>query len=120
MSNLIVYTDSLLLLAITTHGLITSNYINTFSLIEIVDAINKLVNKDSGPMAISSKFIKFNSDKITPILLNVFNSILETGYIPNERKHSYITPIPKKESKIDVSNYRGIAMQSTNLNYSIC
>lgn len=92
---------------------IWENYVNSFNISEVTDAINSLdENKDSGPMQIQAKFLKFNNATIAPILTNIFNSILETGFIPHEWKHSFITPIPKKGSSINISNYRGIAMQS--------
>lgn len=63
-------------------------------------------------MNIEAKYIKYNLECIASILLNIYNAILETGHIPDSWKQSFITPIPKKGSTIDIKNYRGIAMQS--------
>lgn len=63
-------------------------------------------------MQITSRYVKYHANIFTPILLNIFNSILETGFIPSEWKTSYIVPIPKKGAVNDIGNYRGIALQS--------
>lgn len=50
---------------------------------------------------------------MSPVILDIFNSILATGIFPAEWKQAYITPIPKKGALSQINNYRGIAMQST-------
>lgn len=90
-----------------------TDYSAEFTLDEVVLAINKLDDKkDHGPMRIPVIFVKHNIAKIAPILLKIFNIILQTGAIPTSWKKSYIQPISKKGSNCDVANYRGIAMQS--------
>lgn len=68
--------------------------------------------KDSGPMKICVTYIKYNAAILTPILANIFNTILHTGIVPADWKNPYITPIPKKGNVNNIENYRGIAMQS--------
>lgn len=63
-------------------------------------------------MCIPSEFMKYNSQILAPHLLNCFNSMCKTGIVPSSWKTSYLTPIPKKGLLTDVTNYRGIAMQS--------
>lgn len=64
-------------------------------------------------MQITSRFAKYHADILAPILLNIFNAILETGFVPHEWKTSFIVPIPKKGSVNDKANYyRSIALQS--------
>lgn len=90
------------------HESIWNKHINWFSLEEVSDAIDSLdYKKDSGPMLISAKFVIFNRDKLAPILLEIFN-----GIFPDDWKTAYLTPIPKKGNLADVTNYRGIGMQS--------
>lgn len=89
-------------------------YVIWFTLSEVIWAISSLnVKKDSGPMNISAEFVKKNIDTLAPILLNIFNTVMATGVIPSVWKKSFIAPIPKKGAINDVSNYHGIAMQST-------
>lgn len=95
------------------HEKIWEQYLNYFTLNDVTNAIDKLdCAKDAGPMMISAKFVVFNRDKLAPILLDIFNSILHTGNFPVEWKKAFLTPIPKKGNLADVTNYRGIAMQS--------
>lgn len=80
---------------------------------KVVSAINKLDDKkDQGPMGIPVLFVKHNVAKLAPILTKIYNCIMKTGSIPATWKKSFIQPIPKKGKNCDVSNYRGIAMQS--------
>lgn len=82
-------------LALIDSNNIWEDYINSFTLEEI-----------------TSKFLKYNVDIIAPLLTNIFNSVLQTGHILRHWMTSYITPIPKKGSTIDINNCRGIAMSS--------
>lgn len=89
------------------------NFENIFDLEDIRRCITEIdIKKDPGPMLISALVLKHIVDIAAPLLLNVMNSILQTGIIPSDWKTSYITPIPKKGVSSDISNYRGISMQS--------
>lgn len=95
------------------HDELWAGYIDEFTIDEIHSAIKKLkLRKDPGPMRISAEYIKYNCLIIAPLLRNMFNVIMQSGYIPNDWKRSYIIPIPKKGNVNDVSNYRGIVSQS--------
>lgn len=90
-----------------------SEYINCFTQTQVEQAIHQLDDKkDPGPMQITSQFMKFNSQIISPLLTKIFNCILRTSVIPSDWKTSFITPIPKRGAINNISNYRGIAMQS--------
>lgn len=90
-----------------------STYTNWFQFDEVFDALTKLDEKtDTGPMGISAKFLKYHAESIAPILLNILDSVMQTGIIPPTWKQSFIVPIPKKGVLVDVSNYRGISIQS--------
>lgn len=85
---------------------------------EVSHAINSLKeNKDPGPMGISVAFIKYNATHLIPILTHYLSNIMEYGIIPQDWKHSFIVPIPKKGNIHDVNNYRGIALQSVIPNF---
>lgn len=64
-------------------------------------------------MGIAAGFLKHNCTSIAPVLLKVFNVMMETGFVPEQWKNSYLLPIPKKGALNDVTNYRRIAIQST-------
>lgn len=95
------------------HANIRSEYTETFSYADVENIVSNLnEKKDPGPMGLTATFIKFNACKLIPIIHQYFSRILEHGIIPNQWETSYIVPIPKKGSKTEVSNYRGIALQS--------
>lgn len=71
------------------------------------------VKRDSGPMGLSLEFIKYHSVTITPILTRLFNVVVRMGRIPESWKLAYLIPIPKNGTKVDVRNYRGIAIQTS-------
>lgn len=69
------------------------DYVLSFSHEDVLYAINSLkVNKDPGPMGISTAFIQHNLNKLLPIIAQYLSNVLEYGIIPNEWKHSYIVP----------------------------
>lgn len=89
------------------------NYQENFNIEDVANIVLNLnERKDPGPMCISAKFIKFNANKLIPILHQYLCRVLEHGIIPKNWKNSFIIPIPKKGAKNDVNNYRGIAIQS--------
>lgn len=95
------------------HERIWDQYVNCFTEEQISNAIEKLKDKkDQGPMGISARFIKYNKDAMIPVLLNIFNAILQTDIIPQQWKTSYLIPIAKKGSTTEITNYRGVAIQS--------
>lgn len=63
-------------------------------------------------MNISAGFLQHNVEIVSPIIQNATNTIALTGRFPDDWKTSFISPIPKKGSSVNVENYRGIAMQS--------
>lgn len=98
---------------VDTHAELWNAFVNEFSTKDVKRSISELdIKSSSGPMLIAVKFIKYNQEKMAPILLNCFNSILATGQVPTSWKSSYLIPIPKKGSMIDIANYRGISMQA--------
>lgn len=95
------------------HSNLWDDFNGYFDTSEIKNAIQKLdEKKDDGPMGIASRFIKYNSDILAPIFEVIFNNVMCTGTVPALWKCSFITPIPKHGSLSEVTNYRGIAMQS--------
>lgn len=89
------------------------NFALRTTLTEITRYINELKrNKDPGPMKLSAAYLQHNVTIVAPLLLEMVNTIFQTGRIPATWKQSYLIPIPKKGSTAEINNYRGIAIQS--------
>lgn len=78
---------------------------------EIVKAIKTLKNsKACGFSMILNEMIKHGQIVFSPLLLKVFNTIFTSGLYPKLWSKGYITPLHKKGSVYDPSNYRGITI----------
>ena len=81
---------------------------------EILHSLAKLKNsKSPGPDGIPNEFYKFSADVIVPILVELFNFILESGVFPSEWTSAVIIPLFKKGDRRDANNYRGISLLNT-------
>lgn len=97
-------------------------YIEEFSTVTIplLDITTVLANlkslKDTtvpGPDGIPSCILKYCAENFALPLSIMFNKSLDTGYLPPIWKESFIVPLFKSGSRIDASNYRGIAKLNT-------
>ena len=79
---------------------------------EISKVVNKLKYNGKGSKIISTMVLKDNNNKISEILMHIFNICVVNGYFPNELKIGCITPIFKSGSKQDVKNYRPVCSLS--------
>ena len=80
---------------------------------EINNIIMKMKeNKSPGYDAINAKFLKLSSPIISPILSNIFNSMLKTGMYPDELKIAKVIPIYKNGDATKCTNYRPISILS--------
>ena len=80
---------------------------------EVNLAINKLdENKATGLDSIPALLLKNCAANLSPSLCDLFNKSLSSGVVPSEWKLANISPIPKKSSVHDVSNYRPISLVS--------
>lgn len=59
---------------------------------------------------ILNEMIKYGQIVFSPLLLKVFNTIFTSGLYPKLWSKGYITPLHKKGSVYDPSNYRGITI----------
>lgn len=94
-----------------------SHFFNNLDLLLNNELLSKYISeidekKDTGPHQISIQFIRYNYFAIEDILIKMCNYILSTGDFPSSFKNSFIVPIPKKGSAREITNYRGIALQS--------
>ena len=79
---------------------------------EILDIINSLENKTTGPFSIPVKLLSLIPDLIIIPLAYIINMSLLTGVYPDLLKVVKVIPIHKGGSSKDVNNYRPISLLS--------
>ena len=78
----------------------------------VADAINDLPNNMvSGPDGIPNIFVKKCMLALLKPITHMLKHSLETGYVPEIWKKSFVRPVHKSGLKIKVENYRGVALQ---------
>jgi len=70
------------------------------------------MHKSPGPNSIHPYVLKAIAAEISPILTNIFQLSLNSGTVPSQWKHAYVSPIFKKGNKSDAKNYRPISLTS--------
>ena len=81
---------------------------------EIFISIKTLkAGKSAGPDSLSAEFFKSTCVEISPILKDIFNSILDSGICPKAFGESVLCPIHKSGPTNDPNNFRGIALVNT-------
>lgn len=94
------------------HDVIDFN-LSYFSQLEVSKALSSLHPKfSSGPDCIPSFILKSCSSILSHPLTEIFNRSLSSGKFPSEWKKSFVIPIFKSGNRCDVSNYRGVCIQS--------
>ena len=68
------------------------------------------VNKAVGPDGIPNKALKLAADEIAPVITFIFQQSLDESYLPEDWRRADITPIFKKGSKAEPSNYRPVSL----------
>ena len=107
----------------TTDSELFSNYYKSrritpgaFKLSEVTeDQVNKeLLNLDStksiGLDNISPKFLKAGAQQLAPKIAHIINLSITTGSVPDELKMAKVSPLYKKNDKLEVGNYRPISV----------
>ena len=79
---------------------------------EILDIINKLENKSSGPSSIPLKLLSLIPDLIILPLAHIINMSLLSGEYPDLLKIVKVIPIHKGGSTQDMNNFRPISLLS--------
>ena len=79
---------------------------------EILDIINSLENKSTGPSSIPLKLLSLIPDLIIIPLAYIINVSLITGVYPDPLKFVKVIPIHKGGSTEDINNYRPISLLS--------
>ena len=85
---------------------------------EVRKSIEKL-NKNSapGPDGLTSSLYKENIDFFAPLLVQIFNSMIDSGKIPYSFRLAIIKLIPKKSKSLDIGEFRPISLINTDQKY---
>ena len=79
---------------------------------DVLDIINQLENKSTGPQSIPIKLLKLIPDLILIPLCRIINRSFQTGVYPDALKISEVIPIHKGGSTEEINNYRPIPLLS--------
>ena len=89
------------------------NYNKPFTILELKDSLKKSNQSAAGPDGISYQFLTHLPETCLKILLDIFNSIWDTGILPASWKEATVIPIPKpNKDTSDPKSYRPIALTS--------
>ena len=69
-------------------------------------------HKAPGPDHISPKVLKALANEIAPILTLIYQSSLNSGYVPQDWRNANVAPIFKKGQQYDPANYRPVSLTS--------
>ena len=84
---------------------------NKEEICKIISSLN--INKSCGPNSIPTKILHPVQDQISKHLSTIYNNLsFSTGIFPTILKTAKVIPIHKKDSKLEVSNYRPIFLLS--------
>ena len=80
---------------------------------DVLSALNHLdPSKTPGPDNLHPKILKECAAELAPSLYVLFNQSLRLGHLPPDWKCANISPVFKKGSKSDITNYRQISLLS--------
>ena len=82
--------------------------LSTDKLLEHIRGLN--LNKAHGHDEISVRMIKMCDTSIVKPLMIIYKNCLRNGYFPLVWKKANVIPIHKKDSKLDVKNYRPVSI----------
>ena len=88
---------------------------NSFFLEPIVEEVVNYIrvknpSKSTGRNGIPAKYIKMSGSVTAPVLTNIFNACISTGYFPKVLKIAEVVPILKKGKRELCCNYRPISI----------
>ena len=77
---------------------------------DVNNIIKNLKTKSSNVNTYSSRVLKYIREIIAPLIANIINQSLCTGYFPSKFKTARVIPLHKGGSKEDLNNYRPISL----------
>ena len=79
---------------------------------EVLEIINNLESKSTGPQSIPVNLLKLIPDLILEPLCKIISNSFSCGIFPDALKISKVIPIHKGESTLELNNYRPISLLS--------
>ena len=79
---------------------------------EVLEIINNLESKSTGPQSIPVNLLKLIPDLILEPLCKIINNSFSSGIFPDALKICKVIPIHKGESTLELNNYRPISLLS--------
>ena len=67
-------------------------------------------NKSTGIDGIKSKFLKDGANVIKSVITHIINLSIKTNTVPDELKYAIVKPLYKKNSRLEVGNYRPVSI----------
>ena len=88
---------------------------NSFFLQPVVEEVVHYIrvmnpSKSTGRNGIPANYMKMSGSVIAPVLTNIFNACISTGYFPKVLKTAEVVPIFKKGERELCSSYRPISI----------
>ena len=77
---------------------------------EVYSTINSFANKNNSLNDFPFRILKLISPYISPILADIFNLMVTTGFYPDCLKSAYVTPLFKAGDPLEPLNYRPISV----------
>ena len=81
---------------------------NKEEICKVISSLN--INKSCGPNSIPTKILHFVQDQISKHLATICNLSFPAEIFPTILKTAKVIPIHKKDSRLEVSNYRPISL----------
>ena len=73
---------------------------------------NLNAHKGAGLDGLAPKFLKEGAPQLAPVVTHIVNLSIVTKTVPGELKCAKIIPLYKKESRLEVGNYRPVSILS--------
>ena len=71
------------------------------------------IHKAVGLDDIAPRFLRNGAKKLAPLIIHIVNLSIESAVVPQDLKFAKIIPLYKKNSHLEVGNYRPISLLSS-------